>query len=255
MVTMSRRRCFGISLGMLIAGASAACRSVAGRPTVVISETVAPRPLVLDELYALRPGPAPMGPDNCTLSVHDLGELTVNSGRVEAADPFVNLGYGLPIAVPEGRYPVRSTIAEIGNVTGGGAERRNAYLSLLLSARPPVTVEYLTPQGQPPPVSNEVYGITVDAGLAGFVDAAAVAAIPEDFHELVLENGRPDAWITLVDNELHCVNTVVPFAPNRENIIFCTSGWGDGFYPLLATRGDDGRIIGVHIDFQVVYVD
>jgi hypothetical protein len=30
------------------------------------------------------------------------------------------------------------------------------------------------------------------------------------------------------------------------------SGWGDGFYPVIGTYDDRGRLAGVHIDLQVV---
>ncbi|MEV6769328.1 hypothetical protein AB0N05_11965 [Nocardia sp. NPDC051030] len=38
-------------------------------------------------------------------------------------------------------------------------------------------------------------------------------------------------------------------------MVFCESGWGDGFYSLLATRAADGRITALHLDFDIVYRD
>ncbi|MFI9509622.1 DUF4241 domain-containing protein [Nocardia sp. NPDC052566] len=265
---MSRRRYLRASCGALILLAGA-CRSnaenAASGPSTPHSATTKPTgtppaeddgPPTVEEFYGLRTGPAPMGAGQCTLSVHDLGTLTVHSGRVEASDPFVNLGYGLVAAVPIGQHPVLLTAADIPNSDGTTSQSRNAYLSLVLADEPPDAIEYLTPEGKPPAPPGQLYGVSVDAGLAGFVDAAAVADLPADFSTKVVETGRPDDWITRVGaSQLGYLNTVVPSAPGQENIIFCASGWGDGFYPVLVTRAADHRITGLHLDFGVVYTE
>ncbi|APA97812.1 DUF4241 domain-containing protein [Nocardia seriolae] len=198
-----------------------------------------------------------MGADQCTLTVHDIGPLTVLSGRVEASDPFVSLGRGLVVSVASGQIPVVLTVAEV-PYPNGDTELRNAYLSLVFSDDPPVMVENVTPEGKPPAPPGKIYGVSVDSGLAGFVDAQAVAQVPDDIDTTVLETGRPGAWIDLFSKDPRIpkyANTVVPFAPDHQNIVFCESGWGDGFCPLLATRTDDGRMTALHLDFGVVYRD
>lgn len=61
-------------------------------------------------LLALRPGRVPGW--NYSRTVHDLGELKVPSGRLEASDPFVNLGQGA-----RGDHPARQ-------LPGAGDRRR-----------------------------------------------------------------------------------------------------------------------------------
>jgi hypothetical protein len=48
------------------------------------------------------------------------------------------------------------------------------------------------------------------------------------------------------------VNVPLPSAPNDENIVICSSGWGDGVYPVIGTYDVHGNLTGVHIDLQVV---
>lgn len=269
---MSRRQYLGASLGaVLLAAAETACGSrrhrgtrapehttstTSARPTAAPVEADVEPPSLAD-LYALRSGPAPMGADQCALTVHDIGPLTVLSGRVEASDPFVNLGQGLVVSVPAGQAPVFLTVAEV-PYSNGHTELRNAYLSLILGEEPPLTVEYVTPEGKPPAPPGKIYGLSVDAGLAGFVDTQAVAEIPDDLYNTVLDTGHPGAWIDIFSKDPRIpkyANTIVPFAPAHQNIVFCESGWGDGFYPLLATRAADGRMTALHLDFGVVYRD
>ncbi|MFI1914018.1 DUF4241 domain-containing protein [Nocardia sp. NPDC020380] len=143
-------------------------------------------------------------------------------------------------------------------VPNGATGLRNAYLSLILNDDPPATIENVAPEGKLPAPPGKIYGISVGAGLAGFVDTQAVAKIPDDLYNTVLDTGHPGAWIDLFSKDPRIpqyANTIVPFAPDHQNIVFCQSGWGDGFYPLLATRATDGRMTALHLDFGIIYHD
>ncbi|MGC4154343.1 MAG: DUF4241 domain-containing protein [Propionicimonas sp.] len=206
-------------------------------------------------LLALRPGRIPGW--NYSRTVHDLGELKIPSGRLEASDPFVNLGDGLVVTIPPGTYPVRVTVADVSEKQDG-SHLRESYLSVVLAEGTTTRVEYLVPDGATAPDDpEEFYGVGVDAGTVGFADAEAVARyMPEgDWYSDLFDNGRDDSWFALMDSPDHCIagcaNIVLPTAPDGENLVLAHSGWGDGFYPVLGSYDAEGRLLAVHIDLFV----
>lgn len=206
-------------------------------------------------LLALRPGRVPGWIYSRT--VHDLGVLKVSSGRLEASDPFVNLGEGLVVTIPAGTYPVRVTVADVSEEQDG-SHLRESYLSVVLAEGTVARVDYLVPDGaEPPAAPDEFYGVPVDAGTVGFADAEAVArCMPEgDWYNELFDNGRDDSWFALMDSPSHliegCANIVLPLAADGENLVLSHSGWGDGFYPLLGSYDAEGNLLGVHIDLFV----
>ena len=199
--------------------------------------------------YALVSGPVPSlfeeddeysPADTVPLSVVDLGVLRVPSGRVEACDPFVTLGDGPVFEVEPGDYPVRVTVADV-----------EAYLSLVLADGEPASVEAAQP------VRGRGF-VCVDAGAVAFVDhdAVATAMPPQDDWYDVFDSGEPDSWFSLMDSSDHyrrgAANIVMPRAGAGENVVLSYSGWGDGVYPVMLTRGADGAPLGLHIDLGVV---
>lgn len=218
-----------------------------------------------DRFFALRPGPAAGtgaadGPDY-TLTVHDLGELVVTSGRLEASDPFVALGEGLVVEVPPGRHPVRVTVADVSDEQDR-SHLREAYLSLVLADGEVARVEAVVPEGaEGPPEAGSVYGVGVDAGTVAFADAASVAALmPDgDWYEGLFDTGDETGWFALMDSAEHLfegvANIALPGATAGENVVLAHSGWGDGFYPLVRTVAADGTVLGLHLDLLVALPD
>lgn len=193
-------------------------------------------------------------------TVHGLGLLHVPSGRLEASDPYVNLGDGLVVAVPPGSYPAFVTVADVSQARDG-SHLREAYLSLVVSDGGPVAeVRGVTPEGAEPPADGEHYGVGVDAGTVGFADAEAIAAcMPDDdstdWYDEVFDSGEPTSWFELMDSPDHyregTANVPMPLAQAGENVVLSHSGWGDGFYPVVTTHAADGSLLGVHIDLLV----
>ena len=215
----------------------------------------------IDDFYALSTATAPLlGEREVQLSVVDLGLLRVPSGLLEASDPYVELGNGVVVPIPPGDYPVRVTIADVSDEQDG-SHLREAYLSVVVSEAPSVTVKAASGVDGPPP-EGEYFGVGVDAGTVGFVDSEAVArSMPEDggtWYDEVFDSERPDAWFTVMDDDAPLpaglANVVMPLATAGENVVLSHSGWGDGWYPLLETRDSAGNLTGIHIDLQVVGV-
>lgn len=197
-------------------------------------------------------------------TVHALGMLNVPSGRLEASDPYVNLGDGLVVSIPPGSYPAFVTVADVSE-GHDGSHLREAYLSLVVSdAGPVVEVRAVNPEDAEPPDDGELYGVGVDAGTVGFADAEAITScMPDegsaDWHDEVFDSGEPTSWFELMDSSHHyregCANVTMPLARSGENVVLSHSGWGDGFYPVVTTHAADGSLLGVHIDLLVAGPD
>lgn len=217
----------------------------------------------VDDFHALRTG-AVTQPDGspALLTVHDLGLLNVESGRLGACDPFVQLDAPLVTGIEPGTYPVRVTVADVSDEQDG-SHLREAFLSVVLAEGTPVRVDPAESETDGPPPAGEWFGVGVDAGTVAFVDVDAIGpGMPEDprswYHE-VFDSGREDSWFNQMDADQPwppgTANVLLPRAANGENLVLSHSGWGDGFYPVVVTRAADGGILGVHIDLLVVGPD
>jgi len=156
------------------------------------------------------------------------------------------LGNGLVVAIPPGTYPVKVTIADVSD-EADGSHLRESYLSVIIHDGDPVVVENVRPEGVTDQewldagAAGEYFGIGVDAGTVGFADAAAIpTAMPEgDWYEDVYDSGEDHSWFALMDSRDHLIpgaaNVEMPLATNGENVVLSHSGWGDGFYPVLAS--------------------
>lgn len=184
------------------------------------------------------------------------GPLYVPSGRVEACDPFVTMGDAEVFPLPAGGYPVYVTMVDTSD-DQDGSDEVEAYLSIKIADGKVFAVRGAeSTRGLP---SDGAYGVAVGAGTVAFVDHDAVERyMPKgaDWHEELFDNGRDDSWFDLMDSDLHIeagvANIRLPGA-SAENVVLCHSGWGDGVYPVLATYGASGELLGLHI--QLIWLD
>ncbi|KQO62850.1 DUF4241 domain-containing protein [Curtobacterium sp. Leaf261] len=209
------------------------------------------------DFHALRPGNAP-SPDGSTvvLSVRELGTVRVPSGHLGACDPFVALDTPLVVEVPPGDHRVVVTIADVSS-EHDGSHLREAYLSVIVADGDVASVDGAPLLGRTPD-PGDAFGIGVDTGTVGFVDADAVAAsMPEDpdWYDAVFDNGEPGSWFSQMDAgsplPTGTANIVMPRASAGQNVVLSHSGWGDGAYPLLRTLDAGGTLLGIHIDLLV----
>ncbi len=211
--------------------------------------------MIARDLYALRPGVAPLHERACLLSIREAGTLTVPSGRVEIADP-IHLGQGFVASVPAGTWPVRLTIADVSEQLDG-SHLRVAYLSIVFHDTPVARVEDVVPEGKPAPEPGCAYCVPVDCATVGLADADAAKHIDG----LVYEVASPwfDEYVFADRNAQSAEEFVAPQnvpmldAQRGENYILSPSGWGDGSYFVYATRDAQGTLCGVHVDFAVVH--
>ena len=202
------------------------------------------------------------------LSVIDCGSLVLPTGRLTMCDPIVGLETGslFFVQVPPGRYRVRITLADVSDANDG-SYLGVAYATLMLDETAiEVTRRIITPiaDGPCPPeldAEGKFFGFPVDAGLACFMDQGVVDALmPETgwFNDQ-LSDWFFDLWSERLDNPGHIrsgiANIPIPDATNGETIVIFSSGWGDGYYPIVGGFDASDRLVRVHIDFFVVFED
>ncbi len=201
------------------------------------------------------------------LSLIDCGTLSLSSGKLVVCDPFAGLRKqdNLYVEVPKGRFRVIVTLADVSDAKDG-SHMREAYATILFDEEAiEVCRKIITPVKGAKAVRAQIEddgtyaGFFVDAGTASFVDAASVSKFmpSEDvWYKQVFENTRDDSWFKLMDNPDHIrvglANIKLPLASQGENIILVHSGWGDGVYPVIGGYDKAGKLVRVHIDFQVV---
>lgn len=184
------------------------------------------------------------------LEVVDCGELAVPSGRLCFLDPLT----GYPeetsvVEVPPGRYAVRVTLADVSGSLSG-ADVRAAYLSLVLSDVPEADHRLLS---EPEDEDEEDFsGVAVESDAVAMVDQEA-------FQRLVPErrfDRQAQTWADQLEDADEIRNGVanveLPGAEEGETIVLAASTWGDGLYPIMGSFDEDGHLVAVHLDLQVV---
>ncbi len=192
----------------------------------------------------------------------DLGNLVIRSGELEACDPFVYLGESPNrFQIPPGNHRVVVTRAFISE--GEKPHLRCAYLSVLLSDEFPTQFAHAIPIGSSADElpEGQFFGLPVDAGMVGFTDARAAhtACAQLDAQGLDLDTVVEEdegCWMEMIDDPDHyreeVANVPLPLIDTGENVVMCTAGWGDGYYPVIAGFNDANQLISYHIDLFVV---
>jgi hypothetical protein len=176
------------------------------------------------------------------------------SGRIIATDPcYLDQPGNTPPfvrTVPPGRYPVWLALAR--KTSDAPWAERVACMVLRLSDGPAVQWEPALRPGErlvdlPP---GHFYGHGVDSGNACFVDAAAVAALDPALRRALYTHGVVGAheragWRT------RFVNIPLP-GQAPANLVACSSGYGDGFYPSWWGIDEAGNPCALATDFFVL---
>ncbi len=149
-------------------------------------------------------------------ALREIGRLAVPSGEVIVCDPGL-LDGGVSLAVEPGQYAVRVH-------TAGG--QLNTAAALVANDAEPVTFEHVGSYG-------------VDAGVSGFFDLAVHAAA-RDFGGNIYDDLIADPL------EAHAA-ALVPL--EGQHFSACTSGHGDGVYPVFVGRSAAGKVVVVLTTF------
>jgi hypothetical protein len=217
-----------------------------------------------------------------TISVREIGNLAVTSGKLIACDPLLEpdlKGYFAKI-IPPGQYPVILSIAELQPRN----ETRIAYAMLRLNQAPIVKWELAVINGQHPRESEgEIYGYGVDSGTGSFMDWDAAKILydlanpnPVEY-EAARKIGQEKAWelssaaLDRFEREF-CDKVILAMNQNKKvgmaywanhlvndtkggNIIAFSSGWGDGGYSSYWGYDAKGNIAALVTDFMLLHMN
>lgn len=183
---------------------------------------------------------------NIHLFHHDLGELTVRSGKLVACDPFVCPGtVPFSLRLPQAQFPLTLSIAET------GTDQRVAFAILRVADLVPVRWEMMTAPGANPSElkDGEIFGYPVDSGTGCFADATAMSLLDEKMRR------DPKYFDTLsveMDKTYRHTWSWLKVDLGEASLFAFSSGYGDGFYATYAGFDPQGRLSHIVTDFAVL---
>jgi hypothetical protein len=164
--------------------------------------------------------------DDVVITVEDAGELVLPTGKLVVHDPgwLEFPDNATTFELSPGTYPVQLSVLRVPDEGGG----LTVGARVLLRDEPVASWEMAVPTGENAALlgDREFYGFGVDAGMACFVDRAALESF-QDIGDLEFE---PDEALVLANEE------------STATLIAFSSGYGDGAYPVWIGRTEDGEI-------------
>lgn len=181
---------------------------------------------------------------------HDLGPVTLPTGKVVGCDPLMPHTTAFVDEVPPGRYRLRAWVAAL-DKDGTPGQRRIAALQLVITDEPAASWTMALLPGQDPATlgAEDSFGYGVGSGTATLADRLAVETVDAwDYDQL------DDAFIPaqVPDDPIEAVVSAVVDERTGADVYVVGSGWGDGVYATYVGRTGDGRITGFVTDFRVV---
>lgn len=177
-----------------------------------------------------------------SLSIEQIGTMTLPDGRLSAGDPSQNLfGNGLPpmltLQAEPGAYPLEVSFAE------KRGDRRIAAVLLNLSTSDLVSWEKvsLSDNGSSPAFGYEIAVDSAHAYLAAFTAARLIASSGASLVDIATRGQRGESFDW----------GEVP-TPNAGNLFFFSTGMGDGSYPLFLGRDGAGLPVVLIVDFLMI---
>jgi Protein of unknown function (DUF4241) len=185
----------------------------------------------------------------------EIGRLVVPTGRLVVCDPFTfSTPRPLRKRIPLGSYPVVLSIAHIPPPSGKGkADQRIAAAMLCLGRRVPRRWRMATWTGQQlrSLKRDEFYGYGVDSGTGCFMDLRAARLLDRRMRD------DQEYYRRLIDaSEKVYIHTRswADFGLGEEtalNVVFFSSGFGDGAYPSYWGYDAVGDLACLVTDFSV----
>lgn len=193
----------------------------------------------------LGPGPTTM-PDGKTVKfdAYLLGQLSLPSGRIVAADGFIMFGVKpFTRSVKAGSYPVTIAVALLDD------DQRIAFAQIRFSGHRVARWEMAVTSGQDPSKlkPDEMYAYGVDSGTGSFADPGAQEVLSaDDANKLV------DAAMEQMKNVNEPTRDWVLIDTPKGSAALFSSGWGDGGYASYFGLDDAGEPAALITDFQVI---
>ncbi|SPT70015.1 Uncharacterised protein [Anaerobiospirillum thomasii] len=200
--------------------------------------------------------------EDIKIDVIDAGSLYLPTGTVIACDPLVNLDTAEPFlqTVEAGTYPVKLCV-----VPSEKYGDRYACIKIEISQEKPVVYELAmtgSEQLDEEPSQGEYFGFGVDAGMGCIADIQTQKAFKAYWDRRLEEDSDIDPYNDLFEDLLEqnvkenpkyqsrygdWLNWTVP--DSSFNLIMCSSGWGDGCYPVYFGYDGNGKVCGIYVSF------
>ncbi|PFW91645.1 cytoplasmic protein [Bacillus pseudomycoides] len=191
--------------------------------------------------------------DSEVLRPEVLDYLKVTSGKIIACDPLIFNKNSFEQTIQPGTYPIVAWLNEEDGVI--------ACAELKVSEAKVTEWKMAIKPGQNVSELKEgyIFGYPVDTGLGCFADVEAIDKLEEIENRLQQELG--EEFISLYDDLIDDVlaehddewGNCVVCEETGSNIIMFRSGYGDGFYPSYWGFDENGKIVSLVTDFQVLY--
>lgn len=186
---------------------------------------------------------------NISISIRNVGELWVPTGRIVVCDPLVfSEALPFPQTVTPGKYPVVLSVAVFEN------DQRTGCAMLKFSDQPASKWEMALLPGQDTGSlkKNEFFGYPVDSGTGCFMDADSACALigrmrqdDKYFEEIIhaMDKTYVNTW-SWANIELAA----------ERNVIAFSSGFGDGLYGSYFGYDLSGKPACLVTDFGLFFV-
>jgi len=164
--------------------------------------------------------------DDVVITVEEAGDLVLPTGALVVHDPawLEFTDHAVTFELSPGTFPVQLSVLRVPDEGGG----MTVGARVLLRDKPITSWEMAVPVGKNAALlgNRQFYAFGVDAGMACFVDRAAL----ESFQEVGELEVERDEALVLTNEE--ATATLIAFS----------SGYGDGAYPSWIGRTEDGEI-------------
>lgn len=176
------------------------------------------------------------------------GRLHLPTGWLIAVDPSWLASWRTPrirpftARVPPGSYPVTLALLDWRD-DDGSTGTMEAAAQVTIHDEPAATWEFALRPGQDPATlaDDEFFGVGVDSGTIGLVDAVAQIEMARLSDEAFSRLEPPSAG--------QFANVVDP--KSGANLIAFGSGMGDGYYPVWVGRASDGSVSSFVLDLLI----
>lgn len=193
------------------------------------------------------------GLQDVTISIHQVGQLVLSSGRLIACDPLrkPDLRYHFTKSLNPGCYPVVLSVAHFYPF----ADARFACAMLQIRNEPTVRWEPAVINEQNPQQGFCGYG--VDTGTGCFMDLDVTQFLDNLFKEDEIWEEFCEKLIVEQNRNAFGKHRTADWAnvqvdkSAEANIIAFRSGWGDGAYPSFWGYDETGNLTSLVTDFEL----
>ncbi|MEL4356730.1 MULTISPECIES: DUF4241 domain-containing protein [unclassified Luteococcus] len=197
--------------------------------------------------WALGEGPARLLGDDgpARLRTELMGTLELRTGWLACVDPYT-MDSQVELEMPAGEHEVYVTVADVSEEQDG-SHCRNSALSLLLAP----LAEVRTSTARLDTLLDEdgdVQAVGVDAGVAAMMERSTFRALHESERD---HEEATERWLELSESSVSAVDGFIDDV-SGAGVVGVGAGWGDGGYAVVRAFDANGRLLAVHLDFEVI---